>query len=320
MCKRNFENDLFFISLACIYCAVFILISYHYSLNLEFEGDTQQYFYAFNEIKSTPFPWRGEFVTSCIMLFVNTMGGDFRFYLFVCLLMWIPVLFHLMISAKRNFFIVFLCLFFLLPYFIGNVLFLIRQFHAALFFLFFVFYCHKRKNARLITALLFTLSVGSHISAVIWFVFFNNKIKVWLAKPIVVFLMVTISFVMFLMQIDAVSMLVNSLIELSNVLGVVEIERKLLFYTSGESMDAVPVTYQYILLSFMIVFFSVFLLVKKKDDNSFYLLSLTQSLLLLVLSDNVVAANRFGFFAFYFSIPLVIILFSFCFKKRRVTF
>lgn len=302
-----------------MFCSLFILVSYYYALNFEFKGDTQEYFYAFNKIISNPFPWGREFVTSCIMWLIHSIGGDFRFFLFICLLMWSPVVFYLAFSAKKNVFLFFACLFFLLPLFMGNVLFLIRQFNAALFFLIFVYY-YKKKNSKLISLLFIILSIGSHISAVMWFIFFNKKVKFYCTKPIVIFSITFISFLIFAMQVDVLSMLVNSFVELSNVLGVTEVERKLLFYISNESMDAASVRYPFIVLSFIVAFLSIFLLVKSKTDNSLFLLALIQSLLLLTLSHNVVAANRFGFFAFYFCIPLVLILFSFCFKKNRVKF
>lgn len=319
MCKKKFENNLFFILLAYGFCSLYILVSYQYALNFEFNGDTQEYYSAFNKIISNPFPWGGEFVTSCIMWLINLVGGDFRFFLFICLLIWSPVVLYLAYSAKNNVFLFVACLFFLLPLFMGNVLFLIRQFHAALFFLIFI-YCYNKKKSKSILLLFIILSIGSHFSAVMWFVFFSKKVKLYCAKPIVVFLITFISFLMFAMQVDVLSMLVNLFIEFSSVLGINEIERKLLYYTSGHSMHVGSVSYPFVLLSFIIAFLSVFLLVKGKGDNSLYLLALIQSLLLLTLSDNVVAANRFGFFAFYFCIPLVLIFFSFCFKKNRVKF
>lgn len=320
MCKNNFENDLFFILLAYIVSMIFVLVSYHYALNFEIKGDTEEYFYAFNKINATPFPWGIEFVTSSIMWLVNAIGGDFRVFLFVCLLMWSPVVFYLARYARTNIFLFFVSLFFLLPLFMGNVLFLIRQFHAALFFLIFTYYYYKKKNVRLISSLAIILSVGSHISAIMWLVFFNKKVRRCCTKPIIIFSITLISFFIFAMQVDVVSMLVNGLIEFSRVLGIAEVDRKLLFYTSGKIMDTNAVRYPFILLSFLIAFLSFFLLVKRKIDNSFVLLVLFQSLLLLTLSANIVAANRFGFFAFYFSIPLVLILFSSCFKKIRVAF
>lgn len=316
--KIDSRNDFFYFSLAYVCTIIFIFVSYVFSLNFEVKGDTQEYLHAFNLIEFIPFPWGLEFVTSGIMWFINFIGGEFRLFLFVCLLMWSPVVFYAVLSAKNNTILFLIYIFFLLPIFMGNVLFLIRQFHAALFFLFFIFYINKSNGHKLTSFFLMFLSIFSHISAVLWIVLFSKRVRVFLGNPICAFFIVFISFLIFFMQVDVITLLVGFLTDLFSILGFDVIGRKLLFYSSGESLNVSSVGYPFIVLSFCTVFFSMFLLVKYRTDNPIFLLALTQSLLLIVFSDNVVAGNRFGFFSYYFSLPLIVFLISVSCKRIRV--
>jgi len=320
--KQLIQRNEFAFFLFSYFCSfVFVIVSYYHTLYFDIKGDTAEYFFFFNNILKNPFPYGLEFVTSCIMWLVFYIGGDFRFFLFVCLLIWTPVVFLILHRAKNNIFLFLVFLFFLSPLFLNNALFLIRQFNAALFLFLYLYCLNINKSSRFFLLVLMFLSICSHISAIMWFVFINKIVVNFFSRPIYILLTLILSFLTFLFNVDSLLILVNILIDLSSILGVDEFDRKLLFYTSGESLKAVSVSYKLLFPCLFISLFSAYQLIMNVSTyKGLYFLIFIQSIFLIVLSNNVVAASRFGFVAYYFVVPLFLFFLSTFFKRIRVLF
>ncbi|QXC06444.1 EpsG family protein [Aeromonas sp. FDAARGOS 1408] len=304
------DNDFLFFILAYFGFIVFSLVSFGYASTFEVKGDTLQYFYNFESIKLDPFPYGFEFVTSGIMWLVNFLGGDFRLFLFVCLFMWSPIVFIVILLSRRNPMFIFIYLFFLTPIFMSNALYIIRQYHAALFFIMFIYLQKSERKIKIASLVLFLVSFCSHLSAILWFSLSRQRVVSLFVKPFFIYTMAFTPFFLLLINVNSISVFVDALIEISNFFGASDINRKLAFYTTGEYLLAEPIGYQFIFISAIIIILSVYLMLYTAHENTWVFLMFTQSLLLVTLKDNIIIANRFAFFSYYFSMPSLLILIS----------
>lgn len=312
----------FSLALAIINVIVYISFCGYFSMTSDFHGDTLEYMYNFNDIRKYPFPYGVEVLTPMIMWVVSYLGGDFRYFIFICLVIWTPIVFLLGFYSRSKFLFIGIYFYFLTPLFIDNAMFLIRQYNSALFYMLFLLYNKRKEQTKLVSLGLLLLSFSSHLSSVFW-VIISNKMTVRFFKNRLVFLIVFLPLILLALSgVDIVSSVVDLIFKIVNVFDVYEINRKLMFY-SNNGYDAVAkVSNLAELLAFLLLFLSGYLFFLSKKNNEFCFFVFVQALIVVLLKNNVVMANRFGFFAFYFSVPILIVLFYFMkniWVERKVT-
>ncbi|HHW4400478.1 TPA: EpsG family protein [Aeromonas hydrophila] len=319
MKRENIEYRQAYFSLLLAIINVIVYISFcgYFSMNSDFHGDTIEYMYNFNEIHQHPFPYGVEVLTPIMMWVVSFLGGDFRDFIFVCLVIWTPIVFLLGLYSRSNFLFVGIYFYFLTPLFINNAVFLIRQYNAAFFYIFFLLYSNRKDTTKSVSFGLLLLAFLSHLSSVFWFVI-SNKITIKFFKNRVIFFIVFFPLILLALSgVDIISWVVDLMFNISNLLDFSEINRKLMFYRSSEYEAVSKLNNLAEFISFSLLFFSGYLFLFSKNNDGFYFFVFSQALLVVLLKDNIVMANRFGFFAFYFSIPILMVL-IYLFKKLEL--
>ncbi|HDZ8963316.1 TPA: EpsG family protein [Aeromonas dhakensis] len=313
----KYRQAYFSLLLAIINVIVYISFCGYFSMNSDFHGDTIEYMHNFNEIHQYPFPYGVEVLTPIIMWVVSFLGGDFRDFIFVCLVIWTPIVFLLGLYSRSNFLFIGVYFYFLTPLFINNAVFLIRQYNAAFFYIFFLLYSNRKDTTKSVSFGLLLLAFLSHLSSVFWFVI-SNKITIKFFKNRVIFFIVFSPLILLALSgVDIISWVVDLMFNISNLLDFSEINRKLMFYRSSEYEAVSKVNNLAELIAFSLLFFSGYLFLLSKKNDGFYFFVFSQALLVVLLKDNIVMANRFGFFAFYFSIPILMAL-IYLFKKLEL--
>lgn len=310
MIKENIEYRLAYVFFVLAIVNVIIYISFcgYFSMTSDFHGDTLEYMYNFNEIQQHPFPYGVEVLTPIMMWVVSYLGGDFRDFIFICLLIWTPIVFLLGFHSKSNFLFIGVFFYFLTPLFIDNAAFLIRQYNAAFFYICFLSYSNRKDTHKLVSFGLLLLSFSSHLSSVFW-VIISNKIMVKFFKQRLLFFIVFFPLILLALSgVDMITWVVDLMFKISNLFDFDEINRKLIFYRSSEYEAVSKVSNLAQLLAFLLLFLSGYLFLLSPKNNVFYFFVFAQALLVVLLKNNIVMANRFGFFAFYFSVPIFIVL------------
>lgn len=310
MIRENIERRRSYVFLALGIVNVIIYISFcgYFSMTSDFHGDTLEYMYNFNEIQQYPFPYGVEFLTPIMMWVVSYLGGSFRDFIFICLLFWTPIVFLLGYYSRSNFLFIGVFFYFLTPLFIDNAVFLIRQYNAALFYILFLLYNKRKDPSKLVSFGLLLLSFSSHLSSVFWFMI-SNKITVRFFKHRLVFFIVFFPLILLALSgVDIISWVVDLIFKIANLFDFYEINRKLMFYSSSEYDAVAKVSNLAELIAFLLLFLSGYLFFLSQRNNGFIFFVFVQAMLVVLLKNNIAMANRFGFFAFYFSIPIFIVL------------
>lgn len=316
----NNKTKFFWILIAIITNVLYLMVSINNALHTNIIGDTYQYMVVFqNIIHNDLFPFRIEFITSTLMWLVSSIGGDFYTFLFICYALWCPVIFLLVVKSRNNIFIIPIILFFFTPLFASNVTFLIRQYNAAFFFIMYL-YCLNSNKKQLITVTFIFLSICSHLSAIIWLFLLNKKLAKIIYKPLIFIILFLISLSFLLLHINIISSFIECLATIANYLNLEVINRKIAFYISGEFSQALAVNFKFIIIMLVLMIFCIFwsFRIKKQKTQLFLGLVFMQAFTVTLLQANIVMANRFGFFAYYFAIPLLILVITHGFKKIRI--
>lgn len=289
-------NGLF---LSIIFSIIYFFISVYYAFTVEIKGDILEYLYNYLNIRSEPFPLPMEYVTFIIMNFCELIGLDFRSYLIVNYLLWLPFLSILIYRFKNDFFIYCIVLFFLTVFFFDNASYLIRQYNALIFFLYGFFIKNKK-----IKYFLYAISFFSHISSLFLIIFSNVKVSFFVFKVRFVFLIFT-----FLALYFPIGELIFSfLTDFMGSIGYDVLLRKNqgLIFSGDLVVNNIFIYLNYALL--VLVCFIWRYGINSFENNKILSLIVFSCFCYLIFSDNLILANRIGFLSFLFIIPLILIV------------
>lgn len=292
------RNNLF---IALVFSMGYIFSSYYFSNVTPIESDTLQYYYYYLDITNETFPLSFEYITFIVMWFSNFLGLDFRGYLFVNYLLWLPLVFCIFYKSNKDYLLFLLGLFFYTHFFMLNASFLIRQYNGFLFFLYYFFVTNKSFKS-----VFFIISIFSHLSSIIYFVLINKRVSDFIVKnKIIIYFtslfMLLINFSNFLsIYFDSLGFLTEYSSLSKKINGVKD------YYTDN---DGVNNTFLFlnIILGLIICFFinnNRLMEVERKVISLVFF----SGILYIVFSSQPITANRLGFVAFSFVIPSFIII------------
>lgn len=289
----------------------YIFLCALYSNNIQYIGDTLVYSDIYNSVNENYFVYGIEFIIPTIMYILHFFGLSFHDFIFVSLCLWTPLVFltTLIGLEKKYYYILPLTLFLLTPFFFLNAVFLIRQYYAALFFIYSLFIKNRRVNLLLLSAAIF-----SHISAILWFILSMPLVYKIIKSKLILFILlfiflfiITLSYI----GINISSLLMEFITEFSYYFDIDVIKKKTLLYRDRDISIYGELPFHFLLLSIFCFLSSIYLITKKNESEvnmRLYTIILVQSSLLILFKDNIIFANRMGFFVYYFSIPCAFFL------------
>lgn len=304
------------LAVSLLFITIYIAVCFIHSNNFDFTSDTLQYQQRYDEINKVLFPYGIEFVVPIIMYIIKFLGGDFRDFIFFSLMLWLPVLF----CGWRyiGFLFIVISVFFLSKFFVDNATLLIRQYYSALFYIVWIFIDKKNSLLRNTVAL---LAVTSHLSAIFWIVLSLECVRKRFSSIYFIIPIFFLVMVIFFIKVDFISPFINFILGISDAINISEITRKVNFYSSEESEDILPVKSTLLYISLLIFIVTCIFKILKIERGAILprceLLLIVQSALIIVFKDNVVLANRIGFFPYFFSIPILVFYFSMIMRVKR---
>lgn len=315
------ENKAIVIFMSILFSCSYIFISIWHVENVVLIADTLEYKYNFDFIYSDPFPYGIEIIVPSIMYFVKSLGGDFKGFMLLSLLVWLHMVIYAVFSVKKSLFFIIVPFFFMSFVFLNNSTFLIRQYYSAFFFIIWLF----RKNKKdILSCILVLLSCMSHISSIVWFIvctrfFMRILYRKYIVGTFFIFVLTSL-----LSGFSFFSYFIDKMVFFSSMVNLNEINRKVAFYVGDNTVNVLPVPLLPLLIAIFLFLLSTYTIYKIRTLNtvSTYMSCLCsliffQSGIFILLKDNLIMANRVGFFSYYFSIPAVCILLSFYFKKNK---
>lgn len=282
---------------------LYIVLSFYYANNINHIGDTLVYKDIYYSSTDTYAYYGIEFLVPTIMFIFREINIPFEGYLFFSLLLWLPLFYSCSKNITKNkIYPLAFCFFLLTPYFYLNSLFLIRQYYAACFFLIGLYFSDKNKKT---LYLFYFLSIISHSSALLWVLFSTNLFTRIITKKTTIIILISIIIYSFLLT-NFLSNSIELIIHLGSSLNNENISRKIIFYSSGEYLLANQLALHFLLYSIG-CFISSFICLKLKTmtriETKICSLILIQSFFMILFRENIVLANRIGFFVYYFSVP-----------------
>ncbi|RZS67483.1 EpsG-like putative glucosyltransferase [Kerstersia gyiorum] len=287
-------------------CIVFILSFFYvyaiYRFNFinppPLESDYLQYFETYNYTTLYLDRFGVELILPILFYIFNSLGVEFFNFSFLLGIFWlIPII--LLSKEVRSSYLIFYFLFFIF-YFPANYAFLMRQYLCFYFFL--LYLCC---SGRLRFLFLF-LSIFTHLSAIVFLIFCKTNIK---NKEFFYFSFLAV-FVIFLgNQLGlGFSSVLQFVVNLD--IGIYDIQRKLSMLTRlGDENVFNDSILNYVILILSMFLHCVYLSAGGKNNN-IMLLMFFSACIAVMFSDFKILANRFGFAAFFFSIPYFFIVLS----------
>lgn len=306
-------------SLYCIISIVvtslFVLRAFYFThYEVQITSDTLEYYYNFKHIEDYLFPYGIEIVLPLSMMFVKLFGGDFNVYLFFCLLLWGPLIFYTVYISCHKPLLFIVLFFFFTPYFYTNAILIVRQYMAAVFYLYCLYFSAKSYNK--LATILGLLSIFSHFYAITWMVFSSSKfIKLVLNDKLYKIIFPSLALILFLISnihLDSIAAVLLQF-NLPEVL-----QRKIVYYYYTDNLIQ-RASYISMIFSCLVFSLSAINIYARKKDIILKVSSvmLFSSFFYILLSQNIVSASRFGFWSYYFSIPSIILLVYFAFSLRE---
>lgn len=284
--------------------SVYFCLSYNWSQSIPITKDTLEYQYNFNDIFNHPFPYGIEFIPPLFMYIIKLLGGDFRDFIFFSYLLWLPIIIHLSATIKKPLNLVILIYFFS-DYFSLNAAFLIRQYYSAIFFLCYLYLYSKDNRLYYIFIL---LSLFSHLSSLIWFIISSNRFINFIKSRRKFFIFSIIVIILF--YIDTFETIIDIFEKLTQYIDINEINRKLFYYTQDKNKSDLNVPLKYSFFAFFSFFISYYTLIKLEHCSNTSLKALSiitmQSFFIIIFHENLILANRLGFFVFFFYVPSIL--------------
>ncbi|MBC3996977.1 EpsG family protein [Morganella morganii] len=278
-----------------------------YSNNIQYIGDTLVYSDIYNSVDENYFIYGIEFIVPTVMYILHSCGLYFHDFIFISLCLWTPIVFlaTLMGLEKKYYYLLSLAIFLLTPYFFLNAIFLIRQYYAALFFICALFIKNKKIYFILLCAAIF-----SHISAIIWVVLSLPLTYRIVKSKLILFLLLFITICSYV-NISIFSLLMDFIIEFSYYFDIDVLKKKTLFYRDRDISVYGGLPFYFLWFSIFCFLSSLYLITRKNIapvNMRLYTIILLQSTSLILFKDNIIFANRIGFFVYYFSIPCAFFL------------
>lgn len=282
---------------------LYIVLSFYFANSISHTGDTLVYKDIYYLSTDTYAYYGMEFLVPTIMFIFREINIPFEGYLFFSLLIWLPLFYACSKNITRNkIYPLVFCFFLLTSYFYLNSLFLIRQYYAACFFLTGLYFAGKNRK---LLYLFYFLSIISHSSALLWILFSTRLFTIIIAKKTTIIILISVM-VYSLLVTNFLSNSIELIIQLGNSFNNENISRKIIFYSSGEYLLANRLALHFLLYSIGCFIFS-FICLKLKAmsdiETKMCSLILIQSFFMILFRENIVLANRVGFFVYYFSIP-----------------
>lgn len=283
--------------LGTFFSFIYLILSLYWSNRIEIGGDTLEYYYTFLNIFNTPFPWDLEYFTSGLMYICKLFGADFRDYLFVNYILWLPLVYYIFSKSRRDIFFFCIGLFFLSYLFFVNVSFLIRQFNAILFFIYLILVVNYR-----IRFLFIFLMLISHLSSLFVIFFYFKKLSENILKYKKIIFLFFISLLFFDLS-NILSLIVDFS---SNIAG---LDRKILAISSYVDKDYLvrPIFVFMNIIVVLIVVFSKKFYPTCKMSRVFAFITIS-SMLYILLRNEPILANRVAFVSYSFIIPILFLV------------
>lgn len=281
-------RPVFYIAFISIY--IFTIYKNTHISPFELKSDYLQYFNFYNSGDYRINRFGSEIFLPFAFNFSNRLGLDFYSFVFVFGFFWLlPIL---AISKKiKTKYLAFYFSFFLF-YFVNDYAFLMRQYFA---FLFFLAYLYLNNNSRYLFLL---LAITSHISALLFLVFSLINFKNRKAYYIVFIIAVAI----FILNLSGVGFSNILTVVSKSDIGSYDLQRKLGLVERLNS-DVEPGGFKnYIILIISMSIHMTYLYLGGKN-NKLLLVFFFGAVISLLFSDFKILSNRFGFSAYYFSLP-----------------
>lgn len=306
---QNIRNIYIINNISSIFLVfLYTVLSFYYATNIDHIGDTLVYKDIYYLSTDTYTYYGIEFLVPTIMFIFREINIPFEGYLFFSLLIWLP-LFYLCSKniTKNKIYPLVFCFFLLTSYFYLNSLFLIRQYYAACLFLTGLYFSEKNKK---LLYLFYFLSIISHSSALLWILFSTKPFTKIITKKTTIVILISVM-IYSLLVTNFLSNSVELITHLGNSLNNENISRKIIFYSSGEYLLANRLALHFLLYSigcFIISFICLKLKTMSGIETKICSLILIQSFFMILFRENIVLANRIGFFVYYFSVPCLSLL------------
>ncbi|HIF9086386.1 TPA: EpsG family protein [Photobacterium damselae] len=289
------NNEIKEINIKIIMITVYILISYYYVNTMPIRSDTYEYYLNYINIDKYMFPYGIELALPLIMKFFHTLGFSFHGFMFFLLIGWLPIYYAALgYAIKKPLYFGVVILFMLSPLFQRQVIFLMRSYLSALFLCY--FFMSNKKNK----LLFLFLATISHLSSLFFVLFLNKKVGTLLLKYKSVF--ISFSLIALILSKDFFMLFINILESITLHINLLpELTRKIAFYKSG-GMYLSSISNTLILIAFSLSILILFSNDKMHTELVTFVYS--QAIVLILMSGNIVAASRMGFFVFFFYIPM----------------
>lgn len=290
---------------------IYILASFYWASHVEIIGDRLEYFYKFSNIVNDPFPWSLEYFTSSLMWLVNWLGLDFRGFLFVNYIIWLPVVYTLFYKSEKDIFLLLIGIFFLTYLFFIGSSYLIRQYSAFMFFIY--YYFSENKKIKYISL---GLALFSHLSSILFILLSTRKISslIMRFRKVIFIFFIPLCFFDFVLYFKQFSQFISSKVNF------VSFESKVA--GANQYIDGLDLSVQttFVVLNLVIIFAICFSRKGcfEKRLLPIFSLILISSMLYVILRNEPIMANRVAFVTFSFIIPsLILVLRSYYVKFKQ---
>lgn len=294
-----------YILLVGMFLLFFAFLKFSVLTPFELSSDYLAYynFYISGEYRLDRFGF--EVVTPVFYFMANKLNVSYYAFVFIFGLAWIPIIVRLSNHVK-SIFLVFYFAYFVVV-FVGSYAFLFRTYLAALFFFLFMFVGDKKK---IIFAF---LSIFSQFSGLI-FIFFS-----WLRlrrRSAYMLLAFSAIFVM-LLNLSGYNFSKHLLffLDYTDYFGR-DLNRKLNLLNRVDQGNVVSIGWKVLVLLAITVLLHGFFIHNDKQKFSLLRAMFFSAVIVLVFSDFLIMANRFGFLAYFFSVPYFLFVISH-FKLNR---
>lgn len=280
--------------------ALVVSFYYHSIANpFELKSDYLQYYNFYNYGNFNLDRFGSEIITPLIYKVFHSLGVDYYQFVFLFGLAWIPIILKLSAKIKTGY-LIFYFLYFVL-FFTDNYAFLFRTYLAFMFFLLFIF---TENKSRFLFAV---LAILSHFSAILFVSFSLVKLK---SRKLYFLLALFAIFIMLLNQNGyGFSKITLFLLDYIGDLNY-DLQRKLSLLNRIQQGNTDSSGIKIMgLLAITALLHSLFI----SSDNkrfSFMRALFFSAIVALVFSDFKILANRFGFLAYYFSVPYFLLVMS----------
>lgn len=299
-CARG--NTHYVVIFVVLFSLAYMLAAWYFSSSYEPVGDGLEYQRLYESIFIRVNVYGLESVVPYLMYACKWMGLDYRKFLLLFSLLWLPVAIYFIWATRANGCFLIVAAFFLSWLFFYSAYFLMRQFAGALFFS-----LSLMIGSRTFKAVLLCLAVCSHLAIVLWIpALFAPVRRVVLDGRlfIVIFFGSFASYVLGSLPEDRIAGWIDWLSGYFSWNG--ELARKFGYYSSNNSADLAlspSVLFVVFVSGAILLLFRPSARIKGAAVETLLSIMLVSSVACFVFSANPVLANRVGFMAYFFAVP-----------------